>query len=180
MIPTGQGSDERSMELNTVLELLSEYGIQILLTMTFLEALNCPGMPAGVVLPAAGVYASTSEMTLVLAVVLTIIGSCAGTVVLYMIGRIGGRRLLDWLKKRSNAIRKAADRCEGFLQKGGFTAIFIGRILPVIRTILPLPAGAFGVPLSTFIPASILGISCYNIVLVSAGYFLASTITTAL
>ena len=82
------------MELAAVLGLLSRYGVLILLVITCLEAMNCPGMPAGVVLPAAGVYAANGQISVFLAVLLTIIGGMTGTVVLYLIGRAGGHALL--------------------------------------------------------------------------------------
>ncbi|MCD8357512.1 MAG: DedA family protein [Clostridia bacterium] len=160
------------MELDAVMGLMSQYGVLILLIITCLEAMNCPGMPAGVVLPAAGIYAANGGMSLFLAIVLTIIGGMAGTTVLYMVGRIGGHPLLEWLNRHSKNLRKANERCAEFLQKNSFRKIFIGRILPVVRTILPLPAGAFQVDPVSFMAASALGIACYNIVCVSAGYFL--------
>ncbi len=160
------------MDQNTVLNLLSEYGIQILLTITFLEAMNCPGMPAGVVLPAAGVYAAGCDMPLLLVLALTVIGGIAGTLAMYVIGRAGGHPLLEWFKRRSSAVRKACTHCEEFLQKGGFAKLFIGRLLPVVRTLLPLPAGALQLPFRLFLTASALGILCYNTVFVCAGYFL--------
>lgn len=160
------------MELNTVLELMAEHGVKILLTITFLEAMNCPGMPAGVVLPAAGICAAGGDMSLLLAIALTVIGGTAGTTVLYLIGFVGGHPLLEWLKRRSSAVCKACEHCEEFLQKGGFVKLFVGRLLPVVRTLLPLPAGALQLPFRMFLTASALGIICYNTVFVCAGYFL--------
>ncbi|MDO4174914.1 MAG: DedA family protein [Eubacteriales bacterium] len=160
------------MELSAVLGLLSQYGVLILLVITCLEAMNCPGMPAGIVLPAVGIYAANGGMSIFLAIVLTIIGGMTGTVILYLIGRAGGYRLLNWLNRRSEKLRKANERCSEFLQKHSFQKIFVGRILPVVRTLLPLPAGAFRVDPVSFMTASALGIACYNIVFVGAGYFL--------
>ena len=159
------------MELATVLGLLSQYGVFILLGITLLEALNCPGMPAGVILPAAGVFAAHGEISIIQAIIMTIAGGMIGSLILYCVGRIGGAPLLNWLKKRSERARKTAEKCESYLKKDGFMAVFIGRILPVIRTILPLPAGAFRVNIASFMVASLAGISCYNIVCVCAGYF---------
>ena len=160
------------MELAAVLGLLSRYGVLILLVITCLEAMNCPGMPAGVVLPAAGVYAANGEISVFLAVLLTIIGGMTGTVVLYLIGRAGGHPLLDWLNRRSKTFRRANGRCEAFLQKNSFLKVFLGRIIPVVRTILTLPAGAYRVSPVSFLMASVLGITCYNAVCVGAGYLL--------
>ena len=164
------------MDVNTILELMAEYGVQILLTITFLEAMNCPGMPAGVVLPAAGMCAASGDMPLWLAVLLTVVGGIGGTLAMYLIGYVGGHPLLEWMKKRSSAVRRACDHCEEFLQKGGFAKLFIGRLLPVVRTLLPLPAGALQVPFKLFLAASALGILCYNTVFVCAGYFLGAAV----
>lgn len=158
-----------------ILGLFAKYGVLILLGITFLESLNCPGLPAGVILPAAGIYASSGKMSCIAAILLTIAGGMLGSVVLYIIGRAGGRPLIERLKRRSRSVKKVSDRCEQMLQKGGFLTIFVGRILPVIRTIMPLPAGAFRVSPVPFLSASVLGITCYNIVCVSAGYFFGHT-----
>ncbi|MCI6927304.1 DedA family protein [Butyricicoccus porcorum] len=159
------------MELGTVLGLLSQYGVLVLLVVTFLEALNCPGMPAGIILPAAGIYAAHNSVSIVEIIGLTVLGGMVGSVVLYIIGRIGGQPLLDWLKKHSKHAQRASERCEEFLEKGGFLTVFVGRIVPVVRTIFPLPAGAFRVAVCPFLTASALGIACYNIVCVGAGYY---------
>lgn len=164
------------MELGTILGLMSQYGVLVLLVITFLEALNCPGMPAGVILPAAGVYAAHGGISVFEAIALTIAGGMIGSAVLYLIGRVGGRPLLERMKRRSKHARRASERCEKFLEKGGFATVFVGRILPVVRTILPLPAGAFRVSIGSFLTASALGIACYNIVCVGAGYYLGHTL----
>lgn len=160
------------MELTTVLELFSRYGVFILLIITCLEAMNCPGMPAGVVLPAVGIYASSGEISVFFAALLTVIGGTTGTVMLYLIGRAGGHALLEWLAQRSKTFRKASVRCEAFLQNGSFRKVFLGRIIPVVRTILPLPAGAYHISPVSFLMASVLGITCYNGVCIGAGYLL--------
>ncbi|HIV68664.1 MAG TPA: DedA family protein [Candidatus Butyricicoccus stercorigallinarum] len=159
------------MEFSTILGILSQYGVLVLLVVTFLEALNCPGMPAGVILPAAGMYASHSGASLLHVIALTVLGGMVGSVVLYIVGRVGGQPLLEWLKKRSRHVCRASERCEQVLRDGGFFAVFVGRIVPVVRTIFPLPAGAFRVAVWPFLTASTLGIACYNIVCVGAGYY---------
>ena len=103
------------MELGTVLGLLSQYGVLVLLVVTFLEALNCPGMPAGIILPAAGMYAAHNGVSIFEIIGLTVLGGMVGSVVLYIIGRIGGQPLLDWLKKHSKHAQRASERCEEFL-----------------------------------------------------------------
>ena len=164
------------MDAAMILQLLARYGALILLVITFLEALNLPGLPAGVILPAAGAYASSGGISFFKAVLFTIIGGILGGLVLYLIGRIGGTPVLDFFRRRNEKLRNVLERCERFLKKGGFTAVFIGRILPVVRTILPLPAGAFRVSVKRFVAASVLGISCYNLVCVGAGYFLGNVL----
>lgn len=164
------------MELSTVFNLLSQYGAYILLVITFLESLNCPGMPAGIILPAAGIYASHGGMSIIQAIVLTIVGGLVGASVLYVIGRVGGAPALDWMKRRSAQIKHASEKCERFLKKGDFVTLMLGRIVPVVRTIIPLPAGALRVSVKKFVVASAVGISCYNIVCVGAGYFLGHTL----
>lgn len=96
----------------------------------------------------------------------------AGTAAMYYIGRLGGHSLMHWLKARGPKIKNGCERCEEYLQHRSFVKIFIGRMLPVVRTLLPLPAGVCEVEPVSFLSASALGILCYNAAFVSVGYFL--------
>lgn len=164
------------MDLDTIMTLLSRYGVFILLAISCLEAMNCPGMPAGVVLPAAGIYAASGKISLLSAILLTVLGEIAGTAILYGIGRAGGYPLMHWLEKRGGKLWDAYRRCEDYLQRRSFWKIFVGRLLPVVRTILPLPAGICAVEIRPFFAASALGIAVYNAGFVSVGYFLGRVI----
>ncbi len=160
------------MDVSTIMDWIDQYGTVVFLVITCLEAMNCPGMPAGVVLPTAGIYAATGQMSLLFAIVLTVVGGMIGTTVMYYIGRWGGHPLMHWLKARGPKIKHACEHCEEYLHHRSFFKIFIGRILPVVRTLLPLPAGVCEVEPISFLTASALGIVCYNAAFVSAGYFL--------
>lgn len=159
------------MQIMTVLNLLGEYGIWILLAIAFLEALNCPGMPAGVIFPAAGMYASFGRIPWLLVLGVTVLGGVLGSIVLYAIGRRCGNPILAWLAKRSSKLQKAIDKSTMTLERGGFWTLFLSRITPVVRTIMPIPAGALCVDVKKFILSGALGIACYNLACIGFGYF---------
>lgn len=162
-----------------IMDWIAKYGAVVFLVITCLEAMNCPGMPAGVVLPAAGIYAASGKISLIFVIFLTVIGGMAGTAAMYYIGRLGGHPLMHWLKARGPKIKNGCERCEEYLQHRSFVKIFIGRMLPVVRTLLPLPAGVCEVEPVSFLSASALGILCYNAAFVSAGYFLGHALNFA-
>ena len=77
------------MDAALLAEYLDSYGIIIVFIIVFLEYLNLPGLPSGIIMPMAGVWASKGEVGFITVVILTLIAGLLGSWVLYFIGRIG-------------------------------------------------------------------------------------------
>jgi len=101
----------------------------------------CIPLPSEIIMPFAGYLASTGRFDLLLAATAGAAGCNVGSTIAYFAGRIGGRPFLErwggWLLISRRDL-SAADRF--FLRFGGI-AVLIGRLLPVIRTFIALPAG---------------------------------------
>lgn len=106
----------------------------------------CIPLPSEIVMPFAGYLASTGRFDLLLAATAGAIGCNCGSTVAYLAGRYGGRPFIErWgycllISQRELA---AADR---FFVRFGGIAVLIGRLLPVIRTFIALPAGIVRLP----------------------------------
>lgn len=81
------------MELSFFLHGIEQYGLLIVFVVVFLEYLNLPGFPAGVILPFSGVWAARGHSFLVTLLV-TVAAGILGSILLYYVGKFGGSKLL--------------------------------------------------------------------------------------
>ncbi|MFG2127247.1 DedA family protein [Streptomyces sp. NPDC048751] len=132
-----------------------------------------PPLPSEVILPLTGFAAGQGVLTLASALFWTTLGSVAGAVVLYWIGMLFGRERMHaiWAKL---PLVKASDleRTEDWFAKHGTKAVFLGRMVPIFRSLISVPAGVQRMPLPVFVMLTTLGSLIWNAVLVMAGYWL--------
>ena len=135
-------------------------------------------LPSELILPYAGFLVSdTSQIEpltrgpwsfWIVAIVATI-GNTLGSLIAYAIGAYGGRPFLErygrYLLIRPHEI-ELADR---FFEKYGNATVFIGRLLPIVRTFISFPAGVARMPIGPFIIYSTAGAFIWSILLVYAG-----------
>lgn len=152
------------------------YGVGIILVIMFLEHLNAPGFPAGILLPFIGYLAHRSQLSLSLAILYSIIGSVLGSILLYYIFYKGGTALSDKLKAKNKKYAKFINRAEEIVKYKNYMGVFLIRLIPMIRTISSIPAGLLKVPVWKFIIYSTLGITIFNSALIFFGYFTAGQI----
>ncbi len=127
----------------------------------FLEYLNLPGLPAGIIMPLAGLWVSRGEMNFPFVLILSVIAGVIGSWVLYFLGFYGGNFLLD---KYTNKLE--------YLRSKGHIGVFVSRLIPVARTIIAIPAGVLKMNFFKYTIYSALGIFIWNGVFISAGYIL--------
>ena len=159
------------MNINVILEYFSKYGLIFLFIVVFIEHLNCPGVPATIVLPTIGAFVSETKNSLLLVILISIVAAVFGSIVLYIIGYYIGTPILDCLNKKIPKTEKYTEKIFMYSNKYGNKAIFICRLLPVIRTLISLVSGVVRAEFGGFVLYSTMGISIWNIVLLSFGYF---------
>ncbi|MEU1317845.1 DedA family protein [Streptomyces tibetensis] len=132
-----------------------------------------PPLPSEVILPLTGFAAGQGVLTLASALFWTTLGSVAGAVVLYWIGMLFGRDRMHAIWARLPLV-KASDleRTEEWFAKHGTKAVFLGRMVPIFRSLVSVPAGVERMPLPMFVMLTTLGSLIWNSVLVTAGYWL--------
>jgi membrane protein DedA with SNARE-associated domain len=132
-----------------------------------------PPLPSEVILPLTGFAAGQGVLTLTSALFWTTLGSVTGAVVLYWIGMLFGRARMHaiWAKL---PLVKASDleRTEDWFAKHGTKAVFLGRMVPIFRSLISVPAGVERMPVPVFVMLTTLGSLIWNTVLVMAGYWL--------
>lgn len=96
------------------------------------------------------------------------LGATAGDHLGYVVGRRGGTRL-----RHSRVVARVGvdrwDRAARFVQRFGFWAMLASRLLPIIRTVMPVAAGSAGLRYRSFVLASILGAVAWSALWVGAG-----------
>lgn len=158
------------MTINIILDYFRLYGLYFLFLIVFLEYLNLPGLPAGIIMPAAGILIATSEMDFLQALVISIIAGILGSYMLYLIGYFVGKPLLDKFYVKYDQVRTGIDKITGFTTRHGNKGVLITRLIPVARTLISFSAGAFRMKLGPFTAYSILGITIWNSAYIYAGY----------
>jgi membrane protein DedA with SNARE-associated domain len=106
----------------------------------------CIPLPSEIIMPFAGYLVFTGRFSLVWAATAGAIGCNLGSVIAYEIGFYGGRPLIERYGSYILMSRHDLDLADRFFQRFGSAAVFIGRLLPVIRTFVALPAGIARMP----------------------------------
>lgn len=135
-----------------------------------------PPLPSEAILPAAGMAARRGEMTLVGVILAASCGSLAGALLWYYIGRwIGTERLIRWADRKGKYIgfsRKDIERADAWFERRGGAAVFFGRMIPGIRTLVSVPAGIAGMRLLPFLAYSAAGTVLWSTLLALVGWWL--------
>jgi membrane protein DedA with SNARE-associated domain len=148
--------------------------------LTFLENVF-PPIPSELVIPLAGYVAAQGDMRLILVIAAASVGSLAGAAVWYWIGgSVGERRLRAWVDRHGKWLTlsgKDVDRAQLWFSRHGNAAVFFGRLVPGVRTLVSLPAGFARMPALPFIVYSALGTMIWTAALAYAGVALQSNFT---
>jgi len=150
--------------ISRILSLLSAFVIYVISTggyagIVLLMAIEsaCIPLPSEVIMPFSGYLVFTGRFNLFWVATAGAVGCNVGSVAAYEVGAYGGRRLVEkygawiWMSERELAW---ADR---FFARYGNAAVFLGRLLPVIRTFIALPAGIARMPRVRFHVYTFLG-----------------------
>jgi membrane protein DedA with SNARE-associated domain len=136
-----------------------------------------PPIPSEVVLGLAGYTASRGDASVVGMVIAATIGSVVGAWVLYgLSAAVGPVRLRAIIIRYGSWIgfgETDLDRAEAWFDRRSRSAVLVCRCVPLVRSLISIPAGFRRMPLSTFTIFTLIGSLVWNTVLIAAGYFLA-------
>lgn len=158
------------MDIYSILDYFTTYGLYFLFIIVFLEYLNLPGLPAGIIMPAAGILIANSEMSFVKALIVSVLAGILGSYVLYFIGYYLGKPLLDKFYAKFVKLQPSIDKAISYTDRHGNKGVFIARLIPVARTLISLTAGTLRMNVIPFTLYSIMGIIIWNFVFIYAGY----------
>ncbi|MDN3020510.1 DedA family protein [Streptomyces sp. S.PB5] len=132
-----------------------------------------PPLPSEVILPLAGFAASTGRMNLWAALLWTTAGSVIGALALYGVGALLGRDRTVAIAARLPLVKVSdIEKTEAWFLRHGTKAVFFGRMIPIFRSLISVPAGVERMPLPVFLGLTTLGSALWNTAFVLAGYLL--------
>ncbi|MGA5164807.1 MULTISPECIES: DedA family protein [Streptomyces] len=132
-----------------------------------------PPLPSEVILPMAGFASATGRIGLIAALLWTTAGSVIGALALYGVGALLGRdRTIAVASKLPLVKVSDIERTEAWFSRHGTKAVFFGRMIPIFRSLISVPAGVERMPLPVFLGLTTLGSAIWNTAFVLAGYAL--------
>lgn len=132
-----------------------------------------PPIPSEVILPLAGFAAGQGKMSLLAAIAWTTMGSVVGAVALYFVGVVFGRDRVRAIAARLPLVKLSdVDRTEAWFARHGAKAVLLGRMIPIFRSLISVPAGVERMRLGTFLLYTAAGSLIWNTIFVLAGYLL--------
>lgn len=159
-----------------VMDVISALGYVGLALLLVLENLF-PPIPSEVVLPLAGFLSGRGDLNFWGALVAATVGSVAGALILYSMGRWGGRPLVlrygKWLRVGAGDL----DRAEGWFRRYGDWVVLGARVVPIARSVVSIPAGMASMPIPRFTLLTAIGSAAWNTLLIGAGHLLGANWT---
>ena len=132
-----------------------------------------PPIPSEVILPLAGYLASEGRLALVPAVVAASLGSMLGAAIMYEVARaLGWPRFSRLLVKVPLVNDDDLHRAEAWFERHGHGSVFFGRLVPGVRSLVSIPAGANAMPRAAFYTLTVAGSTIWNVLLIGAGWIL--------
>ncbi|MFJ4057458.1 DedA family protein [Streptomyces albogriseolus] len=166
---TASGADAGPQWVNDLMDALGAPGAGLAIALENLF----PPVPSEVILPLAGFAASNGRMSLIAALLWTTAGSVIGALALYGVGALLGRERTLALAGRLPLVKVAdVEKTEAWFLRHGSKAVFFGRMIPLFRSLVSIPAGVERMPLPLFLGLTTLGSAIWNTAFVIAGYAL--------
>ncbi len=163
------------MTHSTIIDFINQYGYAAIAFLIAIENVF-PPIPSEVVLVFSGYLTIVSKLTVVNSIIAATLGALVGAAILYYVGRIfnvsqlkkfAETRVGKFLRLKSKNIDQAAQ----FFTNHGSKAILFGRCVPVVRSLISVPAGMVKYPLHRFIFLTTAGTLIWNTVLILVGKY---------
>lgn len=155
-----------------VIESLGYWGLGFLVALENIF----PPIPSEIILPLAGFLTGQGRMNYVLAVIAATIGSIVGALALYAVGYYFGERRVRWMivhwGKWLGFKEEDVDKADEWFDRFGGIAVMTGRLMPIVRSLISIPAGLRRMPLTRFAIYTTIGSLAWNSVLIGAGWIL--------
>lgn len=138
-----------SLLVTWVVEVISAVGYLGVVALMAIES-ACIPLPSEIIMPFAGYLVSVGRFSLIGAATMGALGCNIGSTIAYVVAVKGGRPAIERWGPYVLVRPVELDRAERFFQRYGAATVFVGRLLPVIRTFISFPAGLARMPMMKF------------------------------
>ncbi|HEX4212016.1 MAG TPA: DedA family protein [Candidatus Dormibacteraeota bacterium] len=135
-------------------------------------------IPCEAILLCAGFLVGVGHLVLPVALVASVVGSLAGASLAWWIARRFGRLGVERVGRYVLLTPERLEVAENFFRRRGAPTIFIGRLLPVVRTVISYPAGLADMSYGPFVVATVIGAAIYNLAILLLGRAVGANWTT--
>lgn len=157
---------------NWITEIMSQYGYLGIFLLIMLENIF-PPIPSEVILTFGGYMTTQSDMTAMGVILVSTAGSVAGAVILYGLGlQLDVKRLekiVDRYGRVLRLTRKDIHKADSWFDKYGIWTVLFCRLIPLIRSLISIPAGMSNMKFGLFLLFTTVGTLIWNTILVSVG-----------
>ncbi|MBC1806998.1 DedA family protein [Listeria sp. FSL L7-0993] len=158
-----------------ITSIMADFGYIGIFVLIMVENLF-PPIPSEIILTFGGFMTTVSSLNVVMVIIVATLGSVVGAILLYKVASYFGKeRLTKIVLKHGRILRlKASDieRAESFFLKYGSWAVFLCRMIPLIRSLISIPAGMTKMKMSRFLVLTTAGSLLWNTVLIGLGAML--------
>ncbi len=151
-----------------ILSAIENTGYLGVFSLMALESAGIP-VPSEIIMPFSGFLVTTGRFSLWLVILWATVGNLLGSLVLYIIGCYGGRRFILKYGRYFFFSEQELNKSDEWFKKYGSPAIFFGRMLPIVRTYISLPAGVTKISLPKFVIYTFIGSLPWNFALAYIG-----------
>ena len=157
---------------NWITDIMDQFGYMGIFLLIALENIF-PPIPSEVILTFGGFMTSTTAMSVTGVVIVSTVGSVAGAIVLYGIGRLIDVERMEKIVDRWGHLlrltRKDIHKANDWFAKYGVWTVFFCRLVPLIRSLISIPAGMAHMNMGLFLLFTTLGTLIWNTILVNVG-----------
>lgn len=164
------------MNIDMLTLYFTRYGAIAIFVIVLLEYMNMPGFPAGIIMPLSGIWAAKGNIHFLHVMAITLAAGVLGSWILYFLGRTGGSLLLEKYLHKFPKQREAIERNFAMIRQKGCFGIFLSKLIPMVRTLISVPAGVLKINFMKYTVSSALGVFVWNLIFVGAGYFLGDAV----
>ncbi|WP_069997418.1 DedA family protein [Cellulosilyticum sp. I15G10I2] len=137
----------------------------------------CFPIPSEIVLPFIGLKINQTNLQFLFVFLISILAGLMGSWICYLIGKLGGTPLLNWLSNHSKNAAKAFYIFNRWFNRYGDWAVLLTRVIPLTRTYISIFAGINHMPFGQFILYSSVGIALWNLILLSLGFYIGNNLS---
>ncbi|WP_281165824.1 DedA family protein [Liquorilactobacillus sicerae] len=154
-------------------EIINQYGYLGIALLLAIENIF-PPIPSEIVLAFTGFATLNTSLQIVPSIIFATLGALIGALVLYFLGKIiSAERLEKFLAGKIGKLLhlkpEAIEKSANYFYHHGGSAVFFGRFIPVIRSLISIPAGMTSYPLGKFLALTVLGTLVWNTALIWLG-----------